>query len=72
MMGGVGRAGRRRRERRVSQRESQAETEALRAHNERLERELEQERASSDTYPDEPVNDTTTRGRTVTGGRHRG
>src|SRR3954469_17915718 len=38
--GGIGRASRRRKERRAVARDSTAEAEALRAHNERLEREL--------------------------------
>jgi len=50
--GGIGRAGRKRRERRVASRQASAETQALREHNERLAAELEQERASS-AYPAE-------------------
>ncbi|MDQ1684014.1 MAG: hypothetical protein QOC82_751 [Frankiaceae bacterium] len=71
--GGIGRARRRRIERRTASRQSVAETEALRAHNERLEQELEGQRTTdvSDdaTYPTERTHDTD---RTVTGGRHRG
>jgi hypothetical protein len=52
--GGIGRAGRKRRERRVATRQASAETQALREHNERLAAELEQERASS-AYPAEPA-----------------
>ena len=48
--GGLGRAARRRRERRVASREARAENEALREHNERLAAELEQERAAT-PYP---------------------
>jgi hypothetical protein len=76
--GGIGRSRRRRLERKATRRESVAEAEALRAHNERLERELEERRTVDDaTYPTE-VGDrtgTTTTGTdrtTVTGGRHRG
>jgi len=42
--GGIGRARRRRLERRAATRETAAEADALRAHNERLERELEDQR----------------------------
>ena len=56
MTGGVGRAGRKRRERKAAAREAQAETEALREHNERLAAQLERERTSAGTtYPDEPA-----------------
>jgi hypothetical protein len=55
--GGIGRSRRRRVERRNAVRESSAETEALRAHNERLERELEDQRGADATdataYPAE-------------------
>jgi hypothetical protein len=76
MTGGLGRAGRRRRERRVEARNSAAEAEALRAHNDRLERQLEEERAGSTdgAYPNEPTHTDETRTAdepTVTGGRHR-
>ena len=71
--GGLGRSRRRRLERRTALRESTAESEALRAHNERLERELEDQRAA-DAYPA----DTTTgdgvpgnRRSAFMGGRHR-
>src|SRR5437764_15472673 len=50
--GGIGRASRRRRERRMAASEAHAETQALREHNERLAAELEQERTSS-PYPTE-------------------
>src|SRR4051794_7846244 len=43
---GIARAGRRRRERRIAERESAAEAEALRTHNERLERELDDQRST--------------------------
>lgn len=48
--GGIGRAGRKRRERRMAARETQAETQALREHNEQLAAELEQERTTT-PYP---------------------
>ena len=50
--GGIGRAGRKRRERRIAKRQATAETQALREHNERLSAELEQERAAT-AYPAE-------------------
>ena len=50
--GGIGRAGRKRRERRLASRHATAETQALREHNDRLAAELEQERAST-AYPTE-------------------
>jgi len=50
--GGIGRAGRKRRERRVAARQATAETQALREHNERLAAELEQERTGT-PYPAE-------------------
>jgi hypothetical protein len=69
--GGIGRAGRKRRERRVANREAQAETQALREHNERLSAELEQERSSTDSpYPADETTTTTTGDRVS--GRHRG
>jgi len=76
LTGGFGRARRRRAERRAVYRETAAETDALRAHNERLERELEDQRATDTAYPAEtPTGDrtVTTNGdrTTVTGGRHR-
>lgn len=52
--GGIGRAGRKRRERR-------AEADALREHNDRLSAQLEQERASSAPYPSGDTDTTTTR-----------
>jgi uncharacterized integral membrane protein len=65
--GGFGRAARARREQRAAIRESAAETEALRAHNERLERELASTRGTdADPYPADGTTTTTT-----TGGRHR-
>jgi hypothetical protein len=71
--GGIGRAGRRRRERRAAVRDSTAETGALRAHNERLERELDDQRATDSPYPTDRIGTTTTDAdeSTVTGGRHR-
>jgi len=51
--GGIGRAGRKRRERRIARRQATAETQALREHNERLAAELEQERAAGTPYPAE-------------------
>jgi hypothetical protein len=68
-MGGVGRAGRRRRERRAAEREA-AETAALREHNERLTAELEQERAAT-PYPADDTATTTSRMDDRVGGRHR-
>ena len=70
--GGVGRAGRKRRERKMAAREADAETQALREHNDRLAAELEQERSSS-TYPAEDTSATTADGRTDDrlSGRHR-
>jgi len=50
--GGIGRAGRKRRERKLASRQANAETQALREHNERLAAELEQERANT-PYPAE-------------------
>jgi predicted phage tail protein len=62
--GGIGRAGRRRRERRLAEQNS-AEADSLRAQNARLEEQLAAERDGDATaYPAEP---TTAR----TGGRHR-
>jgi hypothetical protein len=70
--GGIGRAGRKRRERRVARRETQAETQALREHNERLSAELEQERTSTNAaYPAEETATTTTADDRMSG-RHRG
>jgi len=81
--GGIGRARRRRLERRAATRETAAEADALRAHNERLERELEDQRNAELTdEPAYPTDRTTTGDRTigdrtigdrttVTGGRHR-
>jgi uncharacterized membrane protein YciS (DUF1049 family) len=50
--GGIGRAGRKRRERRIAAREARAENEALREHNERLSAQLDAERTAG-TYPEE-------------------
>ena len=61
--GGLGRASRRRRERRLAE-ENTADAEALRAENARLEQQLAAERTGTTVYPADP---TTTR----TGGRHR-
>jgi hypothetical protein len=78
--GGIGRAGRKRRERRVASRQATAETQALREHNDRLAAELEQERAST-PYPAEgtTVDRTTAEGDATetrvdndVSGRHRG
>jgi hypothetical protein len=71
--GGVGRAARRRRERRVAAREAQAENEALREHNERLAAQLEEERAAT-PYPADGVDTTQTTVDSTgdrVGGRHR-
>jgi len=72
--GGIGRAARRRRERRVASREAQAENQALREHNERLAAELEQERTAT-PYPAEQngvATDTSGDGlANRVGGRHR-
>jgi hypothetical protein len=65
LISGSGRAGRRRRERRIAERDAAAETEALRVKNERLESQLQ---ASSPAYPNEPE---TADERTLSGGRHR-
>lgn len=79
--GGLGRSRRRRAERRAAVRESAAETDALRAHNERLERELEEQRADGtygEAYPADGAGvpadgrGTTLSGdRTTLSGRHR-
>jgi hypothetical protein len=76
--GGLGRSRRRRAERIAALRESSADSEALRKHNERLERELEDQRAtdtSYDTaYPDEASTGTPAgdgRRSAFMGGRHR-
>jgi uncharacterized protein HemX len=67
--GGLGRASRARRERRVIERESAAQADALRADNERLERELAAQRETGATaYPGDPATADTT---VATGGRHR-
>jgi hypothetical protein len=66
--GGIGRAGRKRRERKLAARKADAETQALREHNDRLAAELEQERSSS-TYPAEDTTTTTADERLS--GRHR-
>lgn len=68
--GGLGRASRARRERRAIERDSAAQTEALRADKERLERELEAHRTSAnDAYPTDPATADTTA--TDTTGRSR-
>ena len=67
--GGVGRAGRKRRERKQAAREAAAETEALREHNDRLAAQLEQERTTP-AYPSEDATTTTTADERVSG-RHR-
>ena len=70
--GGVGRAGRKRRERKLAAREAHAETEALREHNDRLSAQLERERTAT-PYPADSEDTTTTTaldGDRV-GGRHR-
>ena len=64
LIAGSGRANRRRRERRIAERDAAAETEALRAHNEQLESQLQ----SGPAYPDEPA---TADQRSLSGGRHR-
>jgi uncharacterized integral membrane protein len=70
MTGGVGRASRKRRERRAAAREARAENEALREHNDRLAAELENTRASA--YPEEPgTGAVATDVRERTSGRHR-
>lgn len=61
--GGLGRASRRRRERRLAE-ENTADAESLRAENARLEQQLAAERSGTTVYPADP---TTTRA----GGRHR-
>jgi hypothetical protein len=61
--GGLGRASRRRRERRLAE-ENTADAEALRAENVRLEQQLAAERGGTTVYPADPA---TTRA----GGRHR-
>jgi uncharacterized integral membrane protein len=68
--GGLGRASRARRERRAIERDSAAQTEALRADKERLERELDAHRTSAnDAYPTDPATADTTA--TDTTGRSR-
>ena len=67
--GGIGRAGRKRRERKLAAREAQAEAEALREHNDRLAAQLEQERTTT-AYPSEDTTATTAADERV-GGRHR-
>jgi hypothetical protein len=59
--GGIGRASRRRRERRAAE-ENTVDAEALRAENSRLEQQLAAERSGSTVYPADPVT-TRTRGR---------
>jgi hypothetical protein len=75
--GGIGRAGRKRRERKAAAREASTETEALREHNERLSAQLERERTST-PYPSDATDaGVTDNGTTRTDGprlraRHRG
>lgn len=68
--GGIGRTGRARRERRAAERETAAETQALRADNERLASRLAEHERAADAYPGEPAERDATR-REVSGGRHR-
>jgi len=72
--GGIGRAARRRRERKVASREAKAENQALREHNDRLAAELEQERTAA-PYPADGADtanvDDSTGARADLGGRHR-
>jgi hypothetical protein len=72
--GGIGRAGRKRRERKAAAREAHAETESLREHNDRLAAALDRERATT-AYPADGA-DATTAGTTADNeqrlsGRHR-
>ncbi|HET6908248.1 MAG TPA: hypothetical protein VFH54_02835 [Mycobacteriales bacterium] len=70
LTGGIGRAGRRRRQRRVAASEAQAEATALREHNERLAAELEARNiADDDVYPAE--GQTVETPTSANGGRHR-
>jgi hypothetical protein len=74
--GGIGRAGRKRRERRAAARDAEAEAASLREHNERLSAELEARRDApypADTTADGAAADGDTRtGRTgLFSGRHR-
>ena len=57
--GGIGRAGRKRRERRAAAREARTEAEALREHNERLSAQLARERTSTPYPADASGGDTT-------------
>jgi uncharacterized protein HemX len=68
--GGIGRAGRKRRERKLAARETQAETEALREHNDRLAAQLERERATT-AYPSEGDTVTARTDEQRLSGRHR-
>lgn len=68
--GGIGRAGRKRRERRAAAREARAENEALREHNERLAAQLDAERTAG-TYPEESTTGSGDTETTRIGGRHR-
>jgi uncharacterized protein HemX len=70
LTGGIGRAGRRRRQRRAAANEAQTEAAALREHNERLAAELEARNiADDDVYPaGEPTTVTST---SASSGRHR-
>jgi hypothetical protein len=61
--GGIGRASRKRRERRLAE-ENTADAEALRAENLRLEQQLAAERSGTTVYPADPA-------ATRSGGRHR-
>jgi len=63
--GGLGRAARRRRERRLAE-QNHAETESLRAENIRLEQQLASERSGTTVYPSDPAD-----GEVRLGGRHR-
>ena len=73
--GGIGRAGRKRRERRAAARDAEAEAAALREHNERLSAELEARRDTP--YPADGADDASVDGDRTTGrgglfsGRHR-
>ena len=67
--GGIGRAGRKRRERKLAAREAAAETDALREHNDRLAAQLERERNAT-PYPTE-AETTTSPADDRVGGRHR-
>jgi uncharacterized protein HemX len=68
--GGVGRAARIRRERRALRREN-ADAEALRAENNRLEQRLAQHQAAAEAYPQDGDTEATTATGTTSRGRHR-